>query len=367
MKPFRYPLARPSLSPSARENLLRAYDSGWISSKGEFIKKFEDGFASFVGDRHGVSTSNGTTALHLALAACGVRAGDEVVIPDFSFVAVANTVVYTGAKPVLADVNRQYWGLDVDSVKARLSKKTKAVVVVHLYGHPVDIDPIRELCAAKDLLLIEDCAEAHGARYKGRMVGTFGAVACFSFYGNKILTTGEGGMCLTKDDRIESTMRLLRDHGALPSRHFWHPVVGFNYRMTNLQAAIGCAQLGSLDSRIRGYRRVGKWYTDILSSAGLEPHPEMDWATCVYWMYTTMIEKLDAPELANLAKRLEREGIETRPSFYPISELPPYRHMRYRNPTTAYLSRHGLSLPTYYGMAKDDVRQVCSSLLKSIR
>jgi perosamine synthetase len=327
--------------------LLEAFDSGWISSSGEFISRFEEDFSNYIGTKHAVSTSNGTSALHLALVSAGVKAGDEVIVPDLTFVAPANMVALSGAKPVLADVNRGYFGLDVNTIKQRLTSRTKAVIVVHLYGHPVDIAPILELSESQNLVLIEDCAEAHGALYKGKKVGSFGRVSCFSFYGNKLVTTGEGGMCLTDDLQLKERMKLLRDHGADRNRHFWHPDMGYNYRMTNLQAAIGCAQLESLETRIEKYREIGHAYTSALvDSLGsrITPHPEMNWVKCVFWMYTFLVGDLNFAKREKLQAFLSSQGIETRPIFYPVS------------------SQKGLSLPTYEGLEDNAILKICDSV-----
>jgi perosamine synthetase len=345
--------------------LLDAFDSGWISSTGRYVSQFQQNFARYVGAGAGVATSSGTTALHLALSACGIKEGDEVVVPDLTFVSPANMVTLVGAKAVMADSNRAYWGVDADAIKRRLTKRTKAIIVVHLYGHPVDLDPISELCESENLTLIEDCAEAHGARYRGKKVGSFGRVSCFSFYGNKLLTTGEGGMCLTDDSVLAEKLILLRDHGADRRKHFWHPVVGFNYRMTNLQAAIGCAQLQSLDDRVSRYRKIGKAYEDNLKDvlgSQVSPHPHMDWAYCVFWMYTILIDGLGRRLRGNLQRYLETKGIETRPMFYPVSKLPPFRDHAYTNRVANELSERGLSLPTYEGLDDNGIAFISRTL-----
>jgi perosamine synthetase len=364
---YRYPLARPILGERERKYLLEAYDSGWISSRGKFIPEFESKFASYVGTNFGVATSNGTTALHLALTALGISKGDEVIVPDLTFVSPANAVSYTGARPTFADSNREYWGVDEQTIRKRVSAKTKAIIVVHLYGHPVDLDPIMELCESRSLTLIEDCAEAHGAEYRHKKVGGFGKISCFSFYGNKMLTTGEGGMCLTQSEALADRMRMLRDHGAQRTRHFWHPIIGFNYRMTNLQAAIGCAQLETLRQRLEQYIRIGHEYTRRLSkSERFVTHPEADWARCIFWMYTILVKGLTPKTRDALTQRLADKGIETRPMFPPVSRFPPYVKYRQGNPVAASLSRRGLSLPTYPELTIDDVEVICSSLQKSV-
>jgi len=357
-----FPLARPNLGKLERKFLLDAFDSGWISSRGKFIAEFECNFSNYCSAKYAVSTSNGTTALHLALVALGIGKYDEVIVPDMSFIAPANAVTYTGAKCKFADSNKDYWGVDADSIKRRITHRTKAVIVVHLYGHPVDIDPIEELCQSRGIYLIEDCAEAHGAKYNGKRIGNFGRISCFSFFGNKLLTTGEGGMCLTNDAEIADKMRMLRDHGMEKGRHFWHPVVGFNYRMTNLQAAIGCAQLSTLEKRIKKYREIGHEYTRRLSRPGIVTHPEIQWAECVYWMYTLLIKGLSPSRRDLIQQNLFKAGIETRPMFYPISHQPFYKNSRLNNHVAVSLSRAGLSLPTFYDLTLDDVNLICDRL-----
>lgn len=363
---FRYTLARPVLGEQERDYLLEAFDSGWISSAGEFILRFQKEFADYIGSKYGIATSNGTTAIHLALVASGIGKGDEVLVPDLTFISPANMVLQTGAKPVLVDSNKDYWGIDVDTIKQKLSERTRAVIAVHLYGHPVDLDPIVELCNSKNLILIEDCAEAHGALYKGKRVGGFGHISCFSFYGNKLLTTGEGGMCLTRDPSIEEKLKLLRDHGADRKQHFWHPIIGYNYRMTNLQAAIGCAQLQSLEKRIENYRMVGREYASSLKEkfgSHVTPHPEMPWSRCVFWMYTLLIDSLDPIKRERLRSYLAEEGIETRPIFYPISKLPPYQgDAEMSNPNAISISNKGISLPTYEGLESTDIDVITNAL-----
>lgn len=368
-RPPRYPLARPALDGREREYLLAAFDSGRVSSSGHFVDKFEREFSAYIGTRHGITVSNGTAALHLALMAAEVGRYDEVVVPDLSFVAPANMVRQVCAKPVFADCNKAYWGVDIDTVKKCITKKTRAVIVVHLYGHPVDLDPILEFCQSRSIVVIEDCAEAHGARYRGKRVGKFGSIGCFSFYGNKLLTTGEGGMCVTDNPTFNEKLRLLRDHGADRSRHFWHPIVGFNYRMTNLQAAIGCAQLESIERRIAAYRRIGRSYSWELNQAfgsSVTLHPEMDWATCVFWMYTFVIPNLREKKRDELISKLRRVGIETRPMFYPISMLPPYLSGK-KNTWSSAISKTGLSLPTYSGLNEEDIQAIVESVVRCFK
>ena len=241
------PIAEPLLEEEELNNVMEAVKSGWISSKGKFIPEFEENFARYCGVKHSVATSNGTVALHLALATLGIKEGDEVIVPTLTFIATANAVRYTGAKPVFVDSNPDYWCIDPEKIEGAITPKTRAIIPVHLYGHPCDMEAIMAVAKKHDLYVIEDAAEAHGAEHKGRKVGSFGDIACFSFYGNKIITTGEGGMCLTDDEILAERMRILRDHGMNPGKRYWHDIVGFNYRMTNMQAAIGVAQLEKID------------------------------------------------------------------------------------------------------------------------
>lgn len=364
---IKIPLAKPLIDESELNNVIEAVKSGWISSKGEFIKKFEERFARYCGVKYGVSTSNGTAALHLALVALGIKRGDEVIVPDLTFIAAANAVTYCNAKPVFVDVHRDYWCIDPAKIKEKITSKTKAIIVVHLYGHPCDMDTIIDIAQKHHLYIIEDVAEAHGAEYKGKKVGSFGDISCFSFYGNKIITTGEGGMCLTNNEELAEKMRILRDHGMNPNRKYWHDVIGFNYRMTNLQAAIGLAQLQKIDELIEEKRRIAKLYAEYLKDLAeknmITLHPEMEWAKCVYWLYSILIEDKFGISRDQLIRRLEDHGIETRPFFYPIHKLPPYQHDGdYK--VSEKLSRNGINLPSYALMREEDIAFVAENIKK---
>ena len=324
-----YPIAAPSFGESELENLREAMQSGWISSQGKFIPEFEKMFAHYCGVEHGVATSNGTTALHLALVALGISGEDEVIIPALTFIATANAVKYTGATPILVDAHSYYWGLDPGGIEAKITPNTKAIIPVHLYGHPCDMDSIFEIANKYNLAIVEDAAEAHGAEYKGRKVGSFGHISCFSFYGNKIITTGEGGMCVTSDVRLAERMRILRDHGMNPNKKYWHDSIGFNYRMTNMQAGVGVAQASKLNEFVTKKREIAKWYkeelTDLKEQGYIELHPQMSWAASVYWMYSIILKKDIKIEREELQSLLLKKGIESRPFFYPVHQLPPYK------------------------------------------
>ena len=359
------PVAEPSLGEEELENVIKAVKSGWISSKGEFIEKFERDFARYCGVKHGIATSSGTTALHLALAALGIGKGDEVIVPTLTFVATANSVTYCNAKPVFIDSHPEYWCMDPEKIEERITENTRAIICVHLYGHPCDMDWIRDIAEDHELYIIEDAAEAHGAEYKGRKVGSFGDISCFSFYGNKIITTGEGGMCLTNDEELAEKMRLLKDHGMSRERKYWHEVVGFNYRMTNLQAAVGVAQLRKLDEFIEKKRQIARWYAeglrDLAEKGFVTLHPEMPWAKCVYWMYSILVEDKYGITRDRLMEKLERNGIETRPFFHPIHKMPPYKSNESLD-IAEKLSKKGMNLASGLVSGKADINKVIRSI-----
>jgi len=367
---FKIPVAEPDIGEEELENVVEAVRSGWISGKGKFVEEFEKRFAEYCGVKYGVATNSGTTALHLALVALGIGPGDEVIVPDLTFAATINAVIYTGARPVLVDVHPNYWCIDPGKIKEAITPKTKAIILVHLYGHPCDMDPIIELAERYGLFVVEDAAEAHGAEYKGRKVGSFGHVSCFSFYGNKIITTGEGGMCLTNDEELAEKMKLLRGHGMKEEKRYWHNVVGFSYYMTNLQAAIGVAQLKRIGSFIEKKRRIAKLYAEELSAVdGVTLHPEMPWAKCVYWLYSILVDRArTGVSRDELMSYLEKEGIETRPFFYPLHEMPPYKRFTAGSfPVTVMLSERGLNLPSSIKLTEEEIVYVTRVIAKILK
>lgn len=285
---YKIPLTEPDIGEQELQNVTEAVKSGWVSSKGPFIEEFEKKFSDYNGARYGIATSNGTTALHLALVALGIRKGDKVLL-SLTFVASASTVTYTGAEPIFIDSQPEYWCMDPSKIEEKIDDHTKAIMVVHLYGHPCDMDEIVHIAKDHKLYVIEDCAEAPGAQYKGKKVGSFGIISCFSFYGNKIITTGEGGMCLTNREELAEKMRILRDHGMNPKKKYWHDIIGFNYRMTNLQAALGAAQLKKIDQLISKKRQTATAYNKLLQDLPtVRRAPEMPWRkACIgsipYW------------------------------------------------------------------------------------
>lgn len=363
---MRIPIAEPCIGEEELRNVIEAVKSGWISSKGKFIEEFERAFAEYCGVKYGVTTANGTVALHLALKALEIKKGDEVIVPTLTFVATANAVKYCNAKPVFVDSHPEYWCVDPEKIEEKINKNTKAIIPVHLYGHPCDMDWIRDIAEDRGLYVIEDCAEAHGAEYKGKKVGSFGDIACFSFYGNKIITTGEGGICITNNEELAEKMLILRDHGMSKERKYWHEVVGFNYRMTNLQAAIGVAQLKKLDTFVKTKRQIAKWYSEELKELEekglIKLHPEMNWAKCVYWMYSILVEDKAKFSRDELMKMLEKHGIETRPFFFPMHKLPMYNNNNEKVPIAEELARKGLNLPSSVNLTLDNISYICNTI-----
>ena len=353
------PVAEPEIGEEELQNVIKAVKSGWVSSKGPFIEEFEKSFSSYINVKHGVATSNGTTALHLALAALGIRKRDKVLVPSLTFVAAANAITYTGANPIFVDSHPEYWCMDPSKIEEKIDSQTKAVIVVHLYGHPCNMDEIMALAEAYKLHVIEDCAEAHGAEYKGQKVGSFGIISCFSFYGNKIITTGEGGMCLTNNEELANKMKVLRDHGMNPDKKYWHEIIGFNYRMTNLQAALGVAQLKKIDFFINKKKQIATTYKKLLQDLpAVTLAPEMTWAKSVYWLYSVLTKK----ECRDAAiAHLDGEGIESRPFFYPQHILPPYKR-ELKLAIAEDLSAMGLNLPSGSRLSENEIQKIVESL-----
>lgn len=358
------PIAAPAFPGNELRYVTECIVKNWISSQGRFVPEFESAFAKFCGVKHGIAVCNGTMALHLALVLAGVGPGDEVIVPVLTFIATANAVRYTGATPIFVDSEQDTWTMDVSLVKKQITSKTKAIIPVHLYGHPVDMDSLKKLAKEYDLFIIEDAAEAHGAKYKGEMVGSLGDIGCFSFFGNKIVTTGEGGMLTTDSDSLAERARVLRDHGMAKNKRYWHDVLGYNYRLTNLQAAVGVAQMEQVETLLERRRDLQRTYTEKLS---LDPRIEMprrvDWAETVNWLYTVLLRQ-DC-DRDHVIEQLQHEGIDTRPVFYPLHYLPPYAQEG-NFPIAEDISRRGLSLPTFASMGSSDVERVCSSLIKAL-
>lgn len=363
LRPARFiPIYEPSLGPTEEQYVGQAVRSGWISSNGKYIKEFETRFADFCGVAHGISVSNGTTALHLILHALGIGPGDEVIVPALSFVASANSVHYTGAKPVFADVDPVTWTIDPAAVEALITPRTKAIMPVHLYGHPAPMVELRALAAEHELLLVEDAAEAHGAAIGRERTGTLGHAAAFSFFANKVITTGEGGMVTTNDAALAARCRMLRDHAMPPERRYWHDEVGFNYRMTNLQAAVGVAQMGRIDEFLARKRAIATQYQAALANVpGLTLPVELPGYTNIYWMVSVLIAHPYPLTRDELILALRERNIDSRPFFHPLDTLPPY-YSSTPCPTAFTLSRQGINLPSAPSLTDDQVSYICEVL-----
>lgn len=358
------PIAEPVIGEEELNSVIETLKSGWISSIGENIPEFESKFAEYCGAKYGVATSSGTAALHLCLKAGEVGPGDEVIVPSMTFVATANAVVYTGAKPIFVDSELETWTIDPKKIEFKINRKTKAIIPVHLYGHPANMYQILSIARKYNLLVYEDAAEAHGAKYKKRRVGTLGNAGCFSFYGNKIITTGEGGIVVTNNKIFADKIRTLRDHGASMRRKYYYPWLGFNYRMTNIQAAIGLAQLKKIDQILIKKREISGLYGKYLKP--LVPRiilpPEAAWAKSVFWMYSILIPPKGKVTRDFLIFRLKEAGIDSRPFFFPI-----HKYKRFgvdeKIPVAEYLAKTGINLPSGPNLDDENIKYICNSII----
>jgi perosamine synthetase len=355
------PVCEPVMTGKELEYLKDCLDSNWISSAGKYIPVFEDRFAAECHCQYGVACANGTVALHLGLAALGLEPGDEVILPTFTMIATINAVTYAGATPVLVDSEPCTWNLDLEQLAAKITPKTKAIIPVHTYGHPVHMDPLMELADQHGLFVLEDAAEAHGAEYKGRRTGGLGHAGGFSFYANKIITTGEGGMITTNNAEFAALCHNLRDHAFSTERHFWHKYIGFNYRMTNLQAAVGVAQTEKMNDFVEARRRNAALYTELLKDIpGLVTPPEAGWAKNVFWMYSLLVEDGFGMTRDQLRAYLARHGIETRTFFIPMHLQPIYyqafKGQRY--PVAEMLCQRGFYLPSASSLTERQIQYI---------
>ncbi len=364
------PVMQPVLEGNEFKYVADCLITNWISSQGPYVDRFQDRFAEYLCAAHALCVSNGTAALHLAMAALGIGPGDEVIIPDLTFVSPASMAIWCGATPVFADVDRTTWTIDPESIKRRITARTRAIVPVHLYGHPCDMDPILDLAREHKLFVIEDCAEALGAEYKGRKVGTIGDVGTFSFFANKVITTGEGGMVTTNSPELLEKMTLLRDHGMTRDRRYWHERAGFNYRLTNLQAAIGLAQMEHID-QILSFREeiVARYNRQLGPIDGIILPPAEPWAKNIFWLYSIVVdEQVAGIDRDALAARLAEYGIDTRPFFYPLHVQPPFvGEAAGEFPVAGWLAANGLSLPTSNNLTVEEIDKVCSAIASAVR
>ena len=356
-------VAEPALTGNERKYVLDCLDSGWISSVGHYIGAFESAFAEYCGVRESIAVCNGTVALHLALTGLGVGPGDEVIVPTFTFVASANAIRYCGATAVLVDALPGTLNIDPAAVEAAITPRTRGIIAVHLYGQPADMAALNATARRHGLFLIEDAAEAHGATIGGARVGSLSTCATFSFFGNKIMTTGEGGMVTTNDAELAGRLRLLRGQGMDPARRYWFPIVGFNYRMTNIQAALGLAQLERIAVGLEQRQRLAAWYATELESLAHEIilPLEQPGTTHAFWMYVVWLRTGTSERRDRVMACLQDAGIETRPAFYPLHTMPPYAEVR-DFPIADSWAPRGICLPTHENVSLDDVRYIAAHL-----
>ena len=355
------PVYQPSLTGREREYVLDCLDSSWISSKGKYLPLFEDGFAKLTGVRHATSVCNGTVALHLALLALGVGPGDEVIVPTLTYIASVNAIAYTGATPVFVDSLPDTWQMDPADVQRKLTPQTRAVLAVHLYGHPCDMEALVGIAKKHGIFLIEDCAEAIGSQYKGRHAGSFGDIGTFSFYGNKTITTGEGGMVVTNDETLHSRMVHFKGQGLAAHRQYWHDVIGYNFRMTNICAAIGLAQLEQADAFVARKREIANRYRHRLAGSSVTFHGEGPDVVHSYWMCSILVNEPSQRE--PLRDHLAAAGIETRPAFYPAHTMPMYAGKFQRHPVAEDIGWRGINLPSWPGLADAQVDAISDAIL----
>ena len=364
----------PLLGNKELEYVIECIRTGWISSAGPFIEEFEQKWSEFCGMKFGIAVSNGTTALQVAVHCLGLQPGDEVIMPTFTIISCAQAVVECGGIPVLVDCDPRTWCMDVSQVEAKITSRTKVIMPVHIYGHPVDMDPLILLAQKYGLKIIEDAAEVHGAEYlSGRdgliptwkRCGGMSDLSCFSFYANKLITTGEGGMILTNDEKLADRARSLRNLCFRPERRFLHTELGFQYRLTNLQAALGVAQIERINQIIAKKRWMGQAYTERLKSIYYLQLPvEEPWAKSVYWMYGLVLDAATGMDAVEFANRLKKLGVETRPFFLGMHEQPVFLERGLFNgeryPIAEKIARQGLYLPSGLALTEEQLEQVCN-------
>lgn len=362
------PVNEPLLDGNEKKYLAECIDTGWISSEGPFIKRFEAGMASLVDRKHGIAVANGSVALDAAVMALELGPDDEVIMPAFTIISCAAAVVRVGAKPVLVDCDPVTWNMDVRQIEAKINEKTRAIMVVHIYGLPVDMDPVLELAKKYGLKVIEDAAEMHGQTYKGKPCGSFGDISTFSFYPNKHITTGEGGMILTNDDKLADRCRSIRNLFFKAERRYVHEEIGYNFRMTNLQAALGVAQLERLEEFVGRKRKMGVSYTELLSDCqgiGL-PCPATPYAQNIYWVFGVVIADNIPLEADQIMKRLREEGVDCRNFFWPMHEQPVFIKRGLfsgeKYPVAERLARKGFYIPSGLALTEKDMGQVANTL-----
>lgn len=362
------PVAVPNFIGNEKKYVDDCIDTTWISSVGKYVTEFESSFADYMNVSDAIACCNGTVALHVPLLALGLQPGDEVILPSLTYIATANCVKYCGATPVFADCLPDTWNIDPADIERKITPKTKGIMPVHLYGNPCDMDAIMAIAKKHNLFVLEDAAECHGALYNGKKVGSIGDAAAFSFFGNKIITTGEGGMIVTNNKELADHMRILKGQGQDPNRRYWFIEVGYNYRMTNVAAAIGLAQLEKIDTHIANRKKVASWYMEELEDAKdyIQFQKVTDNAESVWWMFSVLLKEKVKHTRDEVMAMLKEDGIETRPLFYPMHEMPVYKDDNANCPVCERVAARGMNLPTHALLTREDVKYICDRLKEHI-
>lgn len=361
---YKIPVYKPLIEGNEIKYVNECLASGWISSRGKFVEQFEQGFSDYLGEVYSTSVSNGTVALHLALHTLGIGCGDEVIVPTLTYIASVNSIKLVGATPVLVDAEPSTWNIDCKKIEEKINIKTKAILAVHLYGAVCDMEALQNICKRHKLFLIEDVAEAFGSTLHGRFAGTFGDIATFSFFGNKTITTGEGGMLVSKYNHLIQRANFLKSQAVSREKEYWHDEIGFNYRMTNICAAIGLAQLEVAEEIIKKKRILASMYKEALNDVQVKFQDERVNTRHSYWMVSILT--VDKSSRDNLRLHLKNEGIETRPLFYPVHKMPTFYN---EEPmvVSESLSDRGLNLPSWPGLSEDEVEFICNCIKTSLK
>jgi perosamine synthetase len=367
---IRYPVYEPTLGKLEEDYALDAIKSTWISSRGKYVDQFEQALASYISNGaktngRAIAVANGTLALHLAMLSLGIQRDDEVIVPSFTYIATSNCVEYVGARPVFADCEGSDWSISIDSVKKLITPNTKAVIAVHLYGVPADLTALRELCDQRNIFLVEDCAESLGSKINGIHCGRIGHISTYSFFGNKTITTGEGGALYTEIDSIYDRAIRLKSQGLAKHREYWHDIVGYNFRMTNVAAAIGCAQLKRIDEILEKKRTIDAKYRDMLFGLGADFQLIRNNVLTSAWMTTLLLESESLRD--HVRQLLYQQGIETRPTFYPVHTMPMYSRTYSYLPTTESIALRGINLPSSPKLTTDDILTIVSAVRASLQ
>jgi perosamine synthetase len=357
---YKFPVYQPSLGKKEKEYVLECLDSTWISSKGKFITQFENSFSEFMGINHSVGVCNGTVAIHVALLALGIGLDDEVIVPSFTYIASVNAITYTGARAVFADSDKGSWQIDINKIEEKITNKTKAILAVHLYGQPCEMNTIMSLAKKYNLYVVEDCAEAFGSYYNGKHVGTIGDISTFSFFGNKTITTGEGGMVVTNNPSLRDKVVHLKGQGLAKDREYYHDIIGYNYRMTNICAAIGCAQLERANELINKKIKIANWYENKLKNLPIVFHSQVGNVKHSFWMVSILLK--DFEERNKIRLHLNENGIETRPTFHPVHLMPMYYKDGLTFPIAEELGSRGINMPSYPDLIESNVDFICDKI-----